>query len=713
MLFSELPIHKLLKKKAEIRGLKELFPPQEEAVRKGLFDGKNILMVTQTASGKTLLAELLGVNTVLKGRGKVVYLSPLKALADEKYRDFKSYYADLNLNTILTVGNYDSDEPRLERYDIVCTTYEKMDSLVRHRPKWLDDIALIIVDEIHYLDDEKRGPVLESLIANLKLLIPQAQFFALSATIGNPEEIAEWMDAELVKSEWRPVPLKEGVFYRGTIIYKDGETKKVKTKFSAPILDLIYDAIEDGGQVLVFVNSRRRAVSLAKTVAERLKLPTDASAEQLSEKMKNLSEVSTLNQELSHLVLSGVSFHHAGLTVEQRREIERAFREGALKVIVATPTLAAGVNLPARRVVVESSERYVAGGGNESIKVLEYKQFAGRAGRPDFDEYGEAILIAREKYEVEDLFEIYINGKPEKISSKMGSPLKFRTYLLSYIATYNGARGEDIEKYLRRLLLSRQIERKKLVDLTRESLKTLVDGGFVILSGGAYVPTELGRYVSELYIDPLTAMYFIRAFKKGKRPSEFSILHLIAASPDMPKLRIKRKEMESLDEIMMQFLPEILLGLQDRDVEYEEALSEIKTASFLLDWINEVPEQEICDRYDIGPGDIYSFIESASWIAYALSRLAEIVPETRPYRSLLEKMVIRVEKGVKEELVELAKIPNIGRVRARRLYAHGYKSLEDLAKAGESKLKSIEGIGDALAREIMRYVMREASSESR
>ncbi|MGC8752373.1 MAG: DEAD/DEAH box helicase [Fervidicoccaceae archaeon] len=712
MLFSELPLHSVLKKKIAGRGLRELYPPQEEAIKKGLFEGKNILMVTQTASGKTFLAELLAIDTVMKGKGKVVYLSPLKALADEKFRDFTLYYGDLNLRTILTVGNYDSDEPRLERYDIICTTYEKMDSFVRHRPNWLEKVSLLIIDEIHYLDDEKRGPVLESLIANLKLMIPNSQLFALSATVGNSEEIASWIEAELVESNWRPVPLREGVFFRGKVIYRDGDVEKINTKYSSPILDLVNDTITDGGQALVFVNSRRRAVSLSKILADRLELDPVEGAEELSEKMRNSSEVSSLNEELSQLISSGVSYHHAGLTVEQRREIEKAFRNGILKVIVATPTLAAGVNLPARRVIIESSERYVAGEGSEPIKVLEYKQFAGRAGRPGFDEYGEAILIARSTYEVEDLFKTYINGSPEKIRSKMGSPLKFRTYLLSYLVTFNGVNEEGIERYLEKLLLFRQTSEKKLKELVEDSLKMLIEGNFVIATGGTYLPTELGKYVAELYIDPLTALYTMRAFTKGKRPTEFSIMHLIASSPDMPKLRLKSREMVSLDDSLMQYLPEMLLGLQDRDIEYEEALAELKTAFFLLDWINEVPEQEICDKYDLGPGDIYSFIESASWIAYAIRRLAEIVPGAKLYLSLLDELAVRVEKGVKRELVELASIPNIGRVRARRLYNAGFRTIDDIAKAGEERLKRVEGIGDALAKGIMSFALKKLSNKS-
>ncbi|AFH43357.1 DEAD/DEAH box helicase [Fervidicoccus fontis] len=705
MEISEAPFHPVVKRLCAMKGMKSFYPPQEEAIRKGILDGKNVLMVTQTASGKTFLAELIAVNNVLSGRGKTVYLTPLKALAIEKYSDFIEYER-IGIRTIATMGDYDSSEPMLERYDIIVATYEKMDSILRHRPSWLSRVSLVIIDEIHYLDDEKRGPVLESLIAKLKSMKSDAQILGLSATVGNPEEISSWLDAELVLSSWRPIPLKEGVYYRGKIKFSDGEEKKISEPFSSPVLDLINDVISDGGQAIVFVNSRRRAVSLAQTVAKRLKMNKSSEAEELSKLIIESSEVQSLNEVLSEMIKNRVSFHHAGLTVEQRRMIEEGFRKGAINVIVATPTLAAGVNLPARRVIIESSERYVAGEGNSPIKVLEYKQFAGRAGRPGYDEYGEAILIAGDPVEVREMFSQYINGKPESIYSKMGSSSAFRSHLLSYIATLEKLRLEDIRGFVKNTLYSRQMSQESAKKLLSDSLRFLKEKGFIEEEGKYYKATSYGKYVSDLYIDPLSAELVKEAFSKKKRATDFSIMHIIAATPDMPKLSLKKKEFAKIDAAFVELIPEILLGLEDRDVSYEDILSEVKTALFLYDWINEVPEQEICEKYDLGPGDVYSFIESAAWIAYAIYKLSDVLEQAKQYSKKLEALSYRVKYGIKEELYELVSIPEIGRVRARNLYSSGFRSIEDIRKASVNELMRVRGIGERLAYRIKEYALK-------
>lgn len=711
MLWSETPIHPILKNLLATRGIRELYPPQELAVKAGIFEGKNVVMATQTASGKTFLAEVLAIHNVINNGGKTIYLTPLKALAGEKFEDFKKY-EELNIKTIMTVGNYDSSEPILERYDVIVTTYEKMDSILRHKPSWISQVSLVIIDEIHYIDDEKRGPVLESLIAKLKGYFNNPQIVALSATIGNPEELSSWLDAELVSSEWRPVPLKEGVYYRGKIVYKDGDVKKIRMHFASPILDLVNDTISEGGQALIFVNSRRRAVSLAENISKRMTFKIEGDIYGILEELRESSDVHSLNEQLSSLIKNGVSFHHAGLTVVQRKLIERAFRSGIIKVLTATPTLAAGVNLPARRVIIESSDRYVAGEGKIPIKVLEYKQFAGRAGRPGFDEFGEAILIASNNDELEDYFAYYINGKPERISSKMGEESAFRAHLLSFIASFGPLTKSKVYEFVKHTLFYKQSEGKGVAKLINETLNFLKERGFVEDLGLTMGATEYGKYVSELYIDPLSAEYAKIAFSKKRKPTEFSVLHLIAATPDMPKLQIKRRELALIDSAFTDMLPEILIGLEDRDVSYEDMLGEIKTALFLYDWINEVPDSEICEKYDLGPGDIYSYIESAAWISYSIFRLANIIPGAITYSGLLEEISVRVKYGIKKELTELVSIPGIGRVRARNLYNAGFRTIKDLRNATIKELSAVKGIGEKLSIKIREFVEKEGHASN-
>lgn len=200
-------------------GFDELRPAQSKAVQSGLFDDENMLAATPTASGKTLVAELAFLNAVYNDEGKAVYVVPLKALAQEKYQDFQEDHPELDV--AMSSGDVDSDDSYLQGYDVIVTTSEKFDSLLRHRASWIQDVKVLVVDEIHLLNDAKRGPTLEVVITLMKRMLSHLQIVGLSATIGNPDEMAEWLDAELVYDEWRPVKLRKGIYLDGDVSFYD------------------------------------------------------------------------------------------------------------------------------------------------------------------------------------------------------------------------------------------------------------------------------------------------------------------------------------------------------------------------------------------------------------------------------------------------------------------------------------------------------------
>lgn len=202
------------------KSIETLRPAQVKAIEAGLFDDKNLLICTPTASGKTLIAELGGVKNILEKKGKAVYVVPLKALANEKFKEFREKYGNL-FRIALSIGDIDSADPYLVDYDFIFTTSEKLDSLIRHHSPWLRYVKTVIIDEIHLLNDAGRGPTLEILITILRKLLRNVQIIALSATIGNPEELAKWLDANLVIDTWRPVKLEEGVYLDGEIEFKE------------------------------------------------------------------------------------------------------------------------------------------------------------------------------------------------------------------------------------------------------------------------------------------------------------------------------------------------------------------------------------------------------------------------------------------------------------------------------------------------------------
>ena len=257
----ELDIPQEVKDKLQKRGIDSLYPPQEDAINTGVLKGKNLVLASPTASGKTLIAELCALKHILELGGKVLYLTPLRALTWEKYEEFQEYQ-DITkpdgkkIRVGVSTGDMDNSSPWLQAYDIVICTNEKCDSLLRHRSPWMTGISLVIADEVHLIGSD-RGPTLEVSLARLRQMKPDIQVLALSATISNTDEIAEWLKAEQVTTEWRPVELREGVALGTHINYKDGQVQSIEQYHKQDPINLALNSIDDGGQALIFVESRR------------------------------------------------------------------------------------------------------------------------------------------------------------------------------------------------------------------------------------------------------------------------------------------------------------------------------------------------------------------------------------------------------------------------------------------------------------------------
>lgn len=220
MNLSDLSLHEKVFETLQTEGISELRPAQGKAIEAGLLESKSLLICTPTASGKTLIAELAATNTILNRQRKAVYIVPLKALASEKHKEFSKKHGRY-LRCGLSIGDTDSADKHLQNYDLIVCTAEKLDSLIRHQAPWLNQIGCVIVDEIHLLNDPSRGPTLEILLTILKRIIKDAQVIGLSATIGNPQELADWLQAELVQDTWRPVPLHKGVYFNGKVDFQE------------------------------------------------------------------------------------------------------------------------------------------------------------------------------------------------------------------------------------------------------------------------------------------------------------------------------------------------------------------------------------------------------------------------------------------------------------------------------------------------------------
>ncbi|UCE57704.1 MAG: DEAD/DEAH box helicase [Candidatus Bathyarchaeota archaeon] len=380
MRIEELPVPESVKQVVIASGITELYPPQEEAVRAGALEGKNLVLASPTASGKTLIAELCALEHILERNGKVLYLTPLRALASEKYEEFKKYKiirktSGRRVRVGISTGDYDSNDPWLEKFDIIVTTNEKADSLLRHRVRWINEISLVVADEVHLLNDSERGPTLEVVLARLIQVNPDIQLLALSATIKNAGEAAEWLKAISITTDWRPVTLREGVLLHNEAHFRDGGAVEIAKISKTPAMNLAIHMVKSGGQALIFAGTRRNSVSLAKKAATNMKTliskPMKRSLTRIAEQILVTGERTRISELLAELASYGTAFHHAGLGSSHRRIIEDAFRDGKIKVLTATPTLAFGVNLPARMVVIHDYKRYEPGYGYYPITVLE------------------------------------------------------------------------------------------------------------------------------------------------------------------------------------------------------------------------------------------------------------------------------------------------------------------------------------------------------
>ncbi len=684
------------------RGIVRLNPPQTEAIRKGLLEGKRLVIASPTASGKTLIAELGAISHLKREGGKVVYVTPLRALTTEKYSTFKEW-EPLGFKVGMTSGEYDSEDNYLKKYDIIVTTYEKLDSLWRHRPGWLEEANYFILDELHYLNDPSRGPVVESVAVRAK----RRGVLALSATISNYQEISRWLHAEYVSTPWRPVKLVEGVMYpsgKGYLVtFKDGTTKRVKG--DDPIEAYTLDSISRGGQVLIFRNSRRYVEGTAKSLSTKFK-----ESQELLELSKEIEEVedagATERESLSLLVKRGVAYHHAGLSRGLREIIERGFKERKIKVIVATPTLAAGVNLPARTVIVGDVFRYnrKVTGFREEIPVMEYKQMSGRAGRPGFDSEGESIIVLRDKRNFERIFEKYLTSDVEPIESKLGAENAFYSFLLGTLSADGEMTRNALRTYVEETLLS-----DEMIDSHFDKgVEWLKDHEFITEDETVHL-TQFGKKVADIYVNPFTAVT-VKDSLKGKPTScDLAYLHMLAYTPDAPIVGTSNMDESLLYDVdCKMFIDEPF-----DELEMSLYLSAMKIAFIIHDWIEEVDEDTILSRYGIGSGDLRNMVESMDWLTYSGYMIAQVMKE-EAHEESLRKLNMRVKDGVKEELVELVQIPGIGRKRARQLWNEGIRSLADVVMEPE-KIKRVLGdkIGERTVHEAARILGKGNHGEER
>jgi len=480
--------------------------------------------------------------------------------------------------------------------------------------------------------------------------------------------------------------------------------RKIHSETGNSALDLALDTIKMGKQALVFTNTKRSAEKTAEDISKKIKVDKKLIA--LSEDvLKAISRPTKQCERLSFCIKKGIAFHHAGLVAKQRELVEDNFRKGLIKVICSTPSLAMGLDLPAFRSILKDLRRY-GSHGMEYIPVLEYLQMAGRAGRPKFDKEGEAIIVAISENEKKKLYEKYVLGQPEDIYSKLAVEPALRTYLLSLIAANFVNSRKQIMDFFAKTFWSHQFrDMEKIAEIIDRMLDLLESWEFISRKQKDFTDADkieddkirttlMGKRVAELYIDPLTAYFFICCLRNAsdKKINEFSFLQFISHTLEIrPLLRVGLREQDSIQEHLTRFSDYLLEKEPSMyEPEYEDFINSIKTALMFHKWINEKDEQYLLENFNVRPGEIRIKMDIADWLLYASEEISRILNLQHLNKEIV-KLRLRLKHGVKEELLPLIRIKGIGRVRARRLFVNRIKDVGDVKKADYTKLAQILG----------------------
>ena len=524
---------------ASIPALNEL---QQEAINgSGLFAGEHLVVSAPTSSGKTMIGELAALYGCTHGERAYVLL-PLRALVNDKYDEFSRKYSDFGLRIIRSTGEIADDNDALLRgkFDIALLTYERFAALAVTLPHVLRQVGVIVVDEVQMITDRGRGANLEFILTLLKaqrLFGIEPQLIALSAVIGDTNGFESWLGARLLRTEKRPVPLHEGlVNLEGTFRYvADGEEKRLdryvareyrKGSAQDVIIPLVRQLVQVGEKVIVFREIKAKVRATAEYLAGGLGL--GPAAETLA--VLPTGDPSAASAQLRGCLARGVAFHNADLDREERQAIESTFRDprSSLKVLVATTTVAMGVNTPASSVVIAGLDH-----PDSPYSVAEYKNMVGRAGRLGFTEKGKSFLVAATPAEEYRLWTTYVLGKPEALVSRFADqePLSLVCRVLATAAASktDGLSAQELVDFVQSSFAAHKGGNKFDGESVFGAARRLFEAGLAELVEERYRLTELGKVAGGLGIYVESVVRIARALR-GLPASEMTDRVLLATA---------------------------------------------------------------------------------------------------------------------------------------------------------------------------------------
>ncbi|QZP36454.1 DEAD/DEAH box helicase [Halobaculum magnesiiphilum] len=668
---------------ADAFGFEEFNRMQREALPAILERDENVVAAAPTASGKTALAELAICET-LENDGTALFIAPLRALTNEKEAEWDRF-EELGYSVYVVTGERDLNPRRAERADILVMTPEKTDSATRKhesaRYDFINDVDCCVIDEVHLLDSDKRGAVLEVTVSRLRRIC-NPRVVALSATMPNVGDVAEWLDAPPETTfefgdEYRPVDLETGVktYTHGDNSFAD----KYRRLYRA--LDLAEPHIREEGQSLVFVSSRQDTVMAAKKARDEVgerDLEMGACGDyDFHNAAKELD-----NDTLRHSVVDGVAFHHAGLSKNDKDRVERWFKEGKIQLLFSTSTLAWGVNLPARCVVIRDTKYHDPLEGEVDISPLDVLQMLGRAGRPGYDDVGYGWVVC-DRSDADKYRTLLREGK--EIESRLAEDLDSHLNAEIALGTISGLDDvmdwlETTFYYVRAGTKPDAYDFEGIRDRVRDTLNSLVDRGFVETDERLGIEaTTIGRLASKYYLRMETAERFADLADR-ETIDEDAVLRVVASAAEFDSASSRSSEADAVDRVLS-------------DVETDLEGGNRKVLAILHGAVRgSVPSDLRSDAWIIK--------QNALRLLAALREFADAVAGPRA-ANLVRRVEARVEHGVKREAVGLTAIEGVGEGRAESLSAGGLTAPADVVAAGADRLVRA-GLSEGVAERVLR-----------
>lgn len=703
----------------------ELLPVQARAVEEGVLSGQSLVVLSPTSSGKTFIGEMAATHVGRRNR-KALFLVPLKSVAEEKFHDFRARYAPLELSIAISTRDHREFDAAIERgdYRLAIVVYEKLRSLLIASPNLLDEVGVVVVDELQTICDPHRGPGLEVLLTKLRR--SGVQLIGLSAVLGNAEPFAEWLGAKLIVNQARPVELRKGVYCRGRFTYREHNTgalgeeqigsfeaRDQREHFVRSIAELARDE-----PLLAFVPDRPTSCEYAELLARHLAYPPASEAiEELG-----MAEEGNARTALLATLPRGIAMHNADLTLEERAIVERHFRSGAIRVLVATTTLAMGVNLPVKNVVV--TDRWKWGGPGQrpervDLTPSDFENMGGRAGRLGLaDGFGRAILLSSSRFDQEVWMRHLVSGPLDEVAPRLlHRPLN--DIVLDLIAS----RTCDSDRALTTFLLGTFTGRAHWVpEVGRAAFRAMIRSAIAQLlqyrligrdAQGRLEISSIGLAAAVRGICAQSAFSMSSwAWEARNTPvTAFETFLNTALVPDAQHtyVRLRTKQQRFHIHDAMELIRRI--GAADRPIcrwivdspgqLTEDDVKSVKRAMILHDWINEKKVETIEKEHFVWAGVIHQLASDFAWLIDGQAAIAELIGWTGERVAVLHALSERLRRGVRTDLLPLSRrpVPGLGRTYLRRLVAAGITTEEGLRAADVEQLTAALRHG-GLARKI-------------